>query len=219
MELYDDSIDYKALHLEWLKVHRSFRPKTNVVPISFIGSYYDWMREMYYNGGISQNRSAYLWFRDDYRWNKKSKTIDQEAAAIFGDVVESDLNAWFVTLSFDPKRFESPLVLKSLHKFLEKSYVEECYAIFEYHTENGGHPHLHMKLKMDKYKQKSKVIEKVFQSPLGKFLENKNFVDVKNFMPCHKDYLDYDKRPEKQEYLNQDVMWRKEQNLPEYVKK
>lgn len=215
--VYNPDIDYKTKHLYWIKANRAFRPRSPIPP--GYSSYYEFMIEFYHET-IKQNKTAYLLLMDDYNWSIGQTDINKEVADLFGKNQQcKDDNSYFVTISLNPEAFNSVKVLAALNKFNEKSYVLESYAVFEFHTENGGHPHIHLKITMDKYKQKSKVLQKISESPLGKFVMSKNFIDVKRWEDYHQEYIELDKRPEKKVYLDADIEWRKKNNLPEYVKK
>ena len=75
------------------------------------------------------------------------------------------------------------------------------------------------KLVVNKYGKKGKLLDKMAESALAKFTGGKSYIDVKPFLPCHTDYLQLDKTPDKSEYLEKDKLWRKENNLPEFIEK
>lgn len=216
MEEFDESKDYKTLHLQWIKANRNYRPKGGI-PLEY-SSYYDYMASMY-QITLKQQKTAYLWLRDDYRWSKNSKTINQEVALMFGDKEEPVGNTFFVTINMTDKLFDPDKALKAVSKLFEKSYIVYAYVVFENYTSNGSHPHIHAKLVVNKYNCKSKLIEKLYDSYLGKMVDGKNFIDVKPWLPIHKEYLEFDKALSKKEYLEKDKIWRKENNLPEYLEK
>lgn len=216
MDGFEESKDYKSIHLEWIKSNRAFRPKLGI-PLNY-SSYLDYMSEMY-TQTIKNQKTAYLYLKDDYNWSKKSKTIKDEVAIMFGDKPDKSDNTFFITFNFDNQKFDSSLILKATNKTLDKSWIDGYYAVFEYHTENGNHPHLMMRLIVNKYNKKGKLLDKMFESPLAKYTGGKNFIDVRPYLKCHDDYLMLDKAVEKKEYLDKDVIWRRENNLPEYLEK
>lgn len=216
MECYEDCKDYKQLHLEWIKANRGFRPKT-AIPVQY-NSYLDYMIELYEHT-IKQQKTAYIYLKDDYNWSKRSKTVNEEVAVMFGDLPDKSDNTFFVTFNFDEKKFKSVDVLKSVDRLYTKSWVDSAYGVFEYYTENGNHPHFMMKLVVNKYNKKGKLLDKMNESSLAKFTGGKNFIDVKPFLKCHEDYIMLDKAIEKKEYLEKDKIWRIENNIPEYLEK
>ena len=216
MEGFLESKDYKQIHLEWIKANRGFRPRSGL-PLNY-SSYLDYMSELY-NTTIKQQKTAYIYLRDDYNWSKRSKTISQEVAVMFGGPPEDGGDNFFVTFNFSDQLFNAQQVIQATNRLFEKSWVVSSYAVFEYNTAQGCHPHCHMRLEVDKYNKKGKLLEKMVQSSLAKFTGGKNFIDVKPFMPIHNDYLKFDKALEKQEYLEKDKLWRIENNIPEYLEK
>lgn len=219
MEEFDSSKDYKTLHLQWIKNNRSFRPKSGI-DLAFT-SYYDQMLAYYFSTDAvyKQQYTAYRIIQEDYQWSKKSKTINEEIAVMCGDKFEPLGDSFFVTINMNEKLFDPDKALKAVSKLFEKSYVSYGYAIFEYNTSQGAHPHIHMKLIVNKYNCKSKLLEKLYDSYLGKLTDGKNFIDIKKWLSIHQDYLEYDKAISKKEYLEKDKIWRKENNLPEYLEK
>ena len=67
-----------------------------------------------YKDTIKHQRTAYLYLYDDYRWSKRSKTVNDEIAVMFGDKVISLENTFFITFNFDEKLFNSVLVIDRL---------------------------------------------------------------------------------------------------------
>lgn len=215
MEKYNDSKNYKTIHLEWIKANRGFRPQRGVR--SEYKSYYDDMSDMYNNEGIYKNKTAYIYLRDDYNWSKCSLTINDEVAMMFGDKPVDKNPKFFITFNFSEELFDSQKVLKDLVKFMSKDWIKSLVGVFEYHTETGHHPHFMMVMSVDKYK--NKILDKMKQSILAKYCKDLAKIDVKRHQPFHDDYISLDKDPKKQEYLDNDVLWRIEQNLPHQIKK
>lgn len=216
---YDDNIDYKTLHLQWLKKHSHFRPKF-WAPDNNYSSYFDYMVDLYKT--TLYNRTAYIYLRDDYEYNKVSKTVDETVAKLFGDKVEPQGDAYFITINSTNALWNSQRVLQDLEKLFSKPYVVYVYAIFEYHSSNhdGGHPHIHMKLIMNKHKGIGRCKKKLLESALGKYVGAPNFLDVQFYRQIDHDcYLQYDKMVEKKEALEKDKIWRAEQGLPEFLEK
>lgn len=216
MDGFDETKDYRTLHLEWIKANRGFRPKS-AYPLEY-SSYYDYMVSLY-SITLKQQKTAFLFLKDDYNWSKKSKTVNNEVATMFGDSVNKNEDTWFITFNFNKDKFKPLDAIKAVQRLYIKDYVVEAYGVFEYHTENGAHPHFMTKLKLNKYNKKGKILDKMAESSLAKFCDGKNFIDIKQFLPCHQDYLELDKATEKKKYLEDDIIWRKENNIPEYLEK
>lgn len=216
MEEFNLKLNYKEIHLEWIKRNPSFRPKGGLPPNV---TYFNYMNDMY-RDTIKQQKTAYIYLRDDYK-HLKSRNIDVNhyVAAMFGDKPDETQNSFFVTFNFDPKLFNPIRAIADVRRLFDKSWVDQAYGVFEFHTENGNHPHFMMKLTVNKYNKKGKLLDKMAESTLAKMTSGKNFIDVKPFLPCHQDYLELDKDPSKKEYLEKDIIWRKENNLPEYLEK
>lgn len=216
MERYDPTKDYKTLHLEWLKNNRSFRPKTPAL-LTF-NNYYEQMENAYHDGHIKHNETAYIYLKDDYAHSKKSKTVNQEVAEMFGDKVENTNPKFFVTFNWSDNNFDIPHALKGVDKLFNKDWVDEARGVFEYHTSNHNHPHFMCIIQVNKNKTFSKFKEKMLSSYLANGLAP-NFISVMNYAPRHDDYLDLDKVAEKQELLDNDVLWRNENGLAHEYKK
>lgn len=214
MEQFDETKNYKSIHLEWIKANRGFRPQRGIMPM--YNTYLDEMTEMY-NETIKANKTAYVYLRDDYNWSKRSRSINDEVAVLFGDKPIDNNPKFFVTFNFDEQLFNSQNVLKDLAKFMSKDWIKSLTGAFEYYTEKGHHPHLMMVISVNKYK--NKILDKMKESILAKYCKSVNFIDVKKWQPFHDDYVALDKDPKKKEYLDKDVLWRIEQNLPHSIKK
>jgi len=214
MEEYDDTIDYKAKHLEWIKEKKGFRPKRGVMII-----YNNYLEEMtaMYNESIKLNKTAYFYLKDDYFWSKRSKTIIDEVAQMFGDKPVDNYPKFFITFNFSENKFNAVNVLKDLEKFMSKTWIKSLEGVFEYHGETNNHPHLMMVISVDKYK--NKILDKMKESILAKYCGNSSFIDVKKYQPYHSDYIALDKDPSKKENLDKDVIWRTENSIPHFIKK
>lgn len=212
MEGYDESKDYKQLHLEWIKANRSFRPKRGLQ--MRYTSYLEEMTDMYYNDGIKFNKTAYIYLRDDYNHSKQSKTINDEIAIMFGDKPINTNPTFFVTFNWNEENFKVPEILKSLEKLFSKSWIDEARGVFEYYGLKGNHPHFMCLIQVNKHKTFGRFKDKILQSSLASTL-GKNFIDIKIAKSYHQEYLDLDKTVDKQECLEKDILWRKSLGLKE----
>lgn len=216
MEGYNENVDYKRLHLEWIKANRGFRPQRGLMLM--YNNYLDEMTAIYGDGTIKLNTTAYMYLRDDYNWSKKSKSINEEVAVMFGDKPENHNPTFFVTFNWSDENFKRDKVLDGLRKLFAKSWIDNARAVFEYNTEKGNHPHLMMLIQVNKHKTIGRFSDKIFQSSLASTLA-KNFIDIKIGRPYHIEYMDLDKRPEKQMYLDADKIWRSNNGFAEEYKK
>lgn len=216
---FDESIDYKALHLDWIRESK-FVPKTSLGMKDLTGkplSYFDSMYTLYYgeHAVFKNNKTAYMFLCDDYKAFKKPvESAVKKVAMLFGD--QAPIPMWFITFNFDASKFDIPKVIKDLDKFRMKSWIQSFEGVFEYYTECGSHPHLMMLLGQDKY-SKAKLLDKLSESSLAKYTGGKNFIDVRKAEPRHRDYLDLDKCDKKRDYLDKDIIWRTENNIPHKI--
>lgn len=221
MEDYDPTKDYKTLHIEWLRNNRSFRPKGgNPFPLLY-NTYIEYMNAMYFSedGCFKNNETAYLCLRDDYKWSKRSQTINEEVATLFGDKIENNNPCYFVTFNWTDANFNIQKALTGVERLFDKAWVDNARGVFEYYGMKDNHPHFHCIIQVNKYKKIYDFRKKMFESSLGSDLA-KNFIHVKYAKDYHEDYVDLDKDPAKAECLAKDVEWREANGFaPEYRKK
>lgn len=215
MESYTEGTDYKLIHLEWIKANRSFRPKMGL-PLQY-SSYFDYMSELY-RETIKQQKTAFIFLRDDYNWSKRSRTINEEVSVMFGDKVENTNPTYFITFNWNDDNFKIPDILNALKKLFSKSWIDEVRGVFEYHGKVNNHPHFMMLIQVNKHKTFGRIKDKIMQSAIAQTL-GKNFIDIKVAKSYHQEYLDLDKVAEKQECLDNDKVWRKSLGLLEEYNK
>lgn len=216
MEGYKEDVDYKKLHLEYIKANPRFRPLGGVSPN--YSSYFEQLSSLYHEGSIKSNKTAYIFLRDDYNHQKKSKTINDEVATMFGDVPENNNPTYFVTFNWTDDNFKLDKILNAIQKLFSKSWIDNARGVFEYHGLQGNHPHFHSLIQVNKHKTFGRFMDKIVQSAMGSTL-NKNFIDIKVARPYHLEYLEFDKRVEKTECLEKDIIFRRENNLKDvYIK-
>jgi len=223
MAEYDASINYVRLHLDWIHANKTFKPKVGLDAVPCCGSiqkfdtYYD-QQEHYYRELKDPNRWAWMCLRDDVKWkNGAREDINQQVNIMFGITNAVEYPKFFVTFNFDKNKFDSSKVLVDLGKLMIKDWIKTLHGAFENYTEKGEHPHLMLVISVDKYK--NKIREKMITSPLAKYCGGANFIDIKRAQSYHNDYVSLDKDPKKQDYLDKDVLWRVEQNLPHQILK
>lgn len=215
MEDYDPSIDYRQLHLEWIKKNRWFRPKSGVA--DWADSYYDQMSAMY-RDTYKLHTTAYLLLRDDYKHSKVSADINTVVGRMFGDTPINTNPYYFVTYNWTTTNFDPKKAVVGVNRLFEKSWVDKALAVFEYHGIENNHPHLHIVIQVNKYKTIGKFREKMFEASLASGIL-KNFIDIKPGRPEHWDYTSGDKSLDKKECLEKDIIWRNENSLEHIYKK
>lgn len=220
MQEYSPERDYKKLHIDWLREKKGFRPRGGNPLPQLYKSYIEYMIAMYYgnDASIKENYTAYIYLRDDYNFSKNSKTILNEVAEMFGDVVQNDNPSYFVTFSWSKDNFNPTHAATAVQRLFSKSWIDKAEGVFEYYGLEGDHPHFHCVLQTNKYKKIYDFRKKMLESSLAKGLAP-NFVDVKPAKAAHMDYVDGDKCPAKKECLEKDIIFRNENNLQhKYVK-
>lgn len=215
---FEEGKDYKSLHLQWLSEHKSFKPK-GWVSTPEHKTYYDQMYALYNcPHGIKQQYTAYRFFQGDYKWLNSKSDINTVAAEMFGK--STNYSEWFVTLGFNHQTFDVLKCHNLILKLFDKEFVDDAYGVFEFYTKSGEHPHFHFYLKSTDAKTKGRVLDRIYQSAgIKKFVLGKNNIDVKIWESRYNDYINGNKTDGKMEYVQQDKLWRQQNNLPDLVKK
>lgn len=174
-----------------------------------------------FNPNISLHKRAYTYW-EDMAWEKfkkewKPKDVD-------------GLNYIWMTLNFHPQVSVPDIILEVSRiinlPIFAQTKISYCY---EYYTDKGSHPHVHMliELKRTGCISFSKINEKIFQKKSLKEVLNlnikmswaKEYTDRTQRRAVHQAYLAGNKIEEKQEKCELDKLWRKENNLEElYIK-
>lgn len=143
---------------------------------------------------------------------------------------DDGLNYMWITLNYATNMTINDVKLETARivnlPALARSRITYCY---ELHTENGGHPHVHMLVELNYTGtvSMSTFLEKVYQktSLKEKLLVDYKFSWAKDYTKrCNKRsvllaYLAGDKVSEKMENVNRDKQWRMENNIEElYIK-
>jgi len=128
---------------------------------------------------------------------------------------------WWVTLNFAPETdmLELPALAA---RICDLKAVEKATYVFEYHTGGDNHPHIHMKLGLNKDKKtwsKSDLIDKLYKNKwLSKHMSDKAKLDVRPFLKAeHNAYLVGDKTEHKMESCESDYELRESLGLPHIV--
>jgi len=218
----EDWKDYKALHLKWLHQTPSFSPK---FAYQFTENYYDIMVESYSprRSWITNDIARQL-FAADMRWHSSSathiKALQKEAYNIV------PMSPLFVTIGFNHQTWTIPSCVKVIEHILEFDWIDSIYCVFEYHRENGVHPHAHMIIIPAEVLSKSKVLEKLWAAAgIKKVVLNNNgkkcstFIDYKIAEEYHFKYIKGEKKESKMPFVEQDIKWRKENNINDFFSK
>lgn len=213
---YDENVDYKTLHLLWIAKHKDFRPRHPI--ISRFNTYLEQQKDLY-DTQIKLNKTAYYYYKDDVGFFKERFDIDKKTKEIFRfeDDVD-DVAKYFVTVNFPPDmekfRKDKKKILANLKSILNSKMIVDGKAVFEYNGENA-HPHIMMLLTTtDNYKTIGRFKKQILQTALCKMVST-NFTDIKTGKDYHDKYLNLEKRDDKKEALEKDVLWRKENGLEE----
>jgi len=148
---------------------------------------------------------------------KVPEDIIQEAKNDLG-IGAKKKNEYFVTIGFDDANITIDKIKKCLKSLVEMTSVKVDHMVVEKFRKDDNkkivmHNHVHMIVSADY--AKSKVVQFIFQK-VAKYVQSKNFVDVKPCLDAHKKYIQGNKIPEKMECVELDKKWREENNLSSF---
>jgi len=208
-------MDYKSLHIVWIKSHPNFMPKF----ASDYGStmYIDVMKRLYINPRVT-NECAKMFFDSDRKWFDSSNSIIKEM--VKQDRKGQDSQKLFITIGFNHQTWSIPECVKVIEKIKQYDWIKGLKARFELHRTNGEHPHVHFLIELNEQIPKSKVLEKLWATKgIKKICLAKSFIDYKLAQDYHNAYIMLDKCDEKMDCVNKDIKWRSENNIPELFEK
>jgi len=167
-----------------------------------------------YDDPMVNNYMAYCFFENDKSWLleviRHSKPIED---------VKNELG-WFITIGFNHQTWNVVNCVKVIERILALPWVTSCTAVFELHRENGQHPHCHFLITTLEKMYKSKILEKFYAvRGIKSVCLNKSFIDVKVAEPRHQKYITLDKVQSKLRFIEQDKIWRAENNIKEKYEK
>jgi len=207
-------MDYKSLHIVWLKSHPNFIPK---YPQDYDRPYIDVIKSLYMNQNISQAH-AMVFFESDRHWFDTSNVIIKEM--LKQDRKGQEQQRLFITIGFNHQTWNIPDCLKVIEKIKQFDWIKRLKGRFELHRTNGEHPHVHFLIELNEQLPKSKVLEKLWATRgIKKVCLKKSFIDYKIAQDYHNAYIMLDKCKEKMEYVNKDIQWRLGNNIPELFEK
>jgi len=128
-------------------------------------------------------------------------------------------NEFFITVGFDDKNITIDKIKKCVKGLKEMSCgILEHMTIEKFRKDDSGkiyeHHHIHFIFCADY--AKSKVLQFVYQK-VQKYVQSKNFVDIKECTDVRRKYVLGEKKSEKMECVELDKKWRSENNLGEFI--
>lgn len=212
---------FRDAHILWAKNHKDFVQQIHMSSHSEI-SYIDVLHQMYY-GIINQPdyMAKDLESLAKYQLEKDmARFADAQVAIAQILLPQSEKPDWFVTLGFNHQTWSVDKCKEVIQKVLNLPFIQEAQAVFELYRENGQHPHCHFYIVTNNKIPKSKILEKIWAvAGIKKVILNKNFIDVKIGQPVHKGYVRGKKQDYKLQYVEKDMDWRKENNIPDLFEK
>jgi len=213
-------MDYKSLHLKWLNKTPSFVPK---FANQFSEPYYEIISELYRRPFIT-NDIARQFFAADMRWHSASDAHILQLQKI--NSKGTPMSPLFITIGFNHQTWNIPGCVKVIQNIIQFEWIASIYAVFEYHRQNGVHPHAHMIIIPAISLSKSKVLEKLWAAGgIKKVVLNNNynqcstFVDYKIAEDYHYKYIKGEKQESKMPFVLKDIQWRKENNIDDFFSK
>jgi len=217
------------LHLQWIKKHPTFVCNWCILGIN--ENYFDVMTSIYgswgkidpvafRNTGIwddSCNKCAIRFFNDDLR----AMDAYENSVALIKAQLPSvpKFLSFFLTIGFNHQTYTIPKCVALIEKILTYDWILKCRAVFEFHRENGEHPHCHF-LITTSLPNKSKFLEQIWAvKGIKTIVLKKTFIDVQPALPRHTPYIMLDKADTKKIYIAKDIIWRKTNNIPEFFEK
>lgn len=211
-----------TLHLQWIRTHPLFIPETPI-PSHHKGTYFEFMQIVYDNTPDKAcDMLANIYFSDDLRFSDSYET--RLAAAKLQYRIGEKILTHFTTIGFNHQTYTIPKCKAVIDKIISFPWVLKCRAVFEFHRENGTHPHVHLLITTDI--TGSKVREKIWAAEGIKNIVLANngrkpstFIDTKPALPNHFNYVLLIKQESKMQYVAKDIVWRKANNIPEFYEK
>lgn len=225
------SVEWKLLKDGKYKYDECYDYATEVLPY-VINMYKQWNLPNYemaaqnalfekFTPGLSLHKRAYNYWID-MKWEqfkKDWKPKDQDG-----------LNFIWMTLNFHPSVSVSDMCIETVRiinlPIFAQCKISYCY---EYYTEKGSHPHVHMLIELKRTGCISfgQINQKIFQKKSLREIMNlnvkmswaKDIKDRTQKRAVHQAYLAGNKIEEKQDKCEKDKLWRIENNLEElYIK-
>jgi len=211
--------DFMSAHLAWIKKNPTFSPKY-AQDIEDGRTYYKSIQDLYHtwrgSDELKQNcarqflKSDRLWFENSMLVNQLiTKEIYQEKKLVPFE--------WFVTIGFNHQTWTISKCVMTISKLIAFDWVESCKANFELFRENGEHPHCHFIIKT--FEPRSRVVDKLFRPQyLQDVCLKKSFIQINKAELYHYDYINLIKTASKMPYVQQDIIWREKNGIPNFEK-
>lgn len=211
MSHFDETANYKNIHLDWLAQNPNFKLFNDRSPI--FETEYDYYKYLYNEKGeIISNKVSFLWYMEALTKKKRQEQKRQFEKQLVESILDipTETNSWFVTIGFIKDNYRDQLAIECINKFFTYDWVLSCTAVLEFYTDEGWRPHLMMKVDIPaEYKTtrgrrekmtKSIVINYIWKSAgftRKKILGGKEHVDVKPWAAHHNPYIELDKTEKK----------------------
>jgi hypothetical protein len=215
-----DSIDYISAHLSWIRRNPSFSP-IDACCYKDGRTHYQVMSDFYAvnpaTGVPVPQCVAKGYFKADRQWYEQSVCINNLITKEI--IAETKLKPfeWFVTIGFNHQTWTVAKCVNTISKLMDFDWVISCKSNFELFRENGEHPHCHFLIKT--FEHKSKVLEKFFRPKyVQDIVLKKSFIDIKKAELYHYDYINLVKTDAKMQCVNQDIVWRQQNKIPNFEK-
>lgn len=146
------------------------------------------------------------------------KLKQQRARAKLYDAITgaTDTMKYFVTVAFKEELFTVKQFKTWWCKMTSKAKVLNCRGVLERYSDAGQNTHLHMIIETPF--KKGRLIQFIWETAgIKKLVEQKNFIDVKDYDERHEDYVNGDKRESKKEHVEKDREFRKNNEIPEIL--
>jgi len=205
-------------HLQWIRNHPNFIPSEgNTIDNTTTGGgriipHYDTMTLVYSNPNSYQLAEG--WFRDDVR---HFNTVQQRMRQCEYDFSRDAPKCYFLTVNF-ANQTTVDQARQIADRILTYEWCIKLQGVLEFNTAEGYHPHFHAVIYTNV--TRSKLIEKVFAvKDLKKYCSKKNFIDAKEGLPYHLEYVKGIKTDTKEAYILADRELRDKHNIPHLYQK
>lgn len=207
-------MDYKSLHLAFLKSNSQFTPKYSY---DYTEPYFNIISELYRNPRVTNNH-AQMFFETDMQWQK---TCQSSVKSLTRELHKNNPNApVFVTIGFNHQTWNIPSCVKVIETIVARPWIKTIRAVFEIHRDNGLHPHVHMLIEPLEPLTKSKMLEKIWAiAGIKEVCLKKSFIDYKVAADYHHKYILLEKKEDKMQYVAKDIEWRKKNHIKEFWEK
>lgn len=180
------------------------------------GSYYETMYYLY-STQPQIDADAQRWFDHDTYDYERTQMLVRSTVLRAQTVAQSDedITPLFITLGFNHQTWTIGKCLKVIQSIRDFGWVQSCRAVFELHRENGLHPHCHIFIQPAVRYSKSKILEKLWRTKgMQGVVLQKAFIDYKEAMPYHIEYIMLRKQESKMKHVHKDNEWRTLNNIP-----